>query len=115
MFQLRLETALSNEAEILQNFIIYWYVNRCDYNFIYLLSIFVLMVISLKKEKEEIMRGRYKLNDTAYSVREDFSKQTVKICHRISHGIRLRSCVIVEKYLGINYNKIVTRNFLPRR
>ena len=48
MFQLHLKRALTNETEILQNFIIDWYVNSCDYNFIYLLSIFVLMVMSLK-------------------------------------------------------------------
>ena len=49
MFQLRLKTALTNEAEILQNLMMYQYVNRCDYNFIYLLSVFVLMMVSLKK------------------------------------------------------------------
>ena len=31
------------------------------------------------KEKEEVMRRRYKLKDTTYSVREDFSKETVEI------------------------------------
>ena len=49
VFQLRFKMALTNEAEILQNFRIDQYVNLCDYNFIYLLSIFVLMVMSLKK------------------------------------------------------------------
>ena len=49
MFQLRLKTALTNEAEILQNFIIEKYLNRCDYNFMFLGSIFVLMVMPLKK------------------------------------------------------------------
>ena len=36
------------------------------------------------KEKQEVMRRRYKLKDTTYSVREDFSKETVEI--------RLKSC-----------------------
>ena len=31
------------------------------------------------KEKEEVMRRRYKLKDTTYLVREDFSKETVEI------------------------------------
>ena len=31
------------------------------------------------KEKEELMRWRYKLKDTTYSLREDFSKETVEI------------------------------------
>ena len=31
------------------------------------------------KEKEEVMRRSYKLKDTTYSVREDFSKETVEI------------------------------------
>ena len=35
MFQLRLKTALTNKAEILQSFIVDYYVNRCDDNFIY--------------------------------------------------------------------------------
>ena len=39
------------------------------------------------KEKEEVMRRRYKLKDTMYSVREDFFKETVekllKSCEKI--------------------------------
>ena len=31
------------------------------------------------KEKQEVMQRRYKLKDTTYSVREDFSKETVEI------------------------------------
>ena len=31
------------------------------------------------KEKEKIMRRRYKLNDTTYSVKEDFYEKTVKM------------------------------------
>ena len=31
------------------------------------------------KEKEEVMRRRYKLKDTTYLVREDFSKETVEM------------------------------------
>ena len=31
------------------------------------------------KEMEEVMRQRYKLKDTTYSLREDFSKETVEI------------------------------------
>ena len=31
------------------------------------------------KEKEEVMRRRYKLKDTTYLVREDFPKETVEM------------------------------------
>ena len=31
------------------------------------------------KEKEKVMRRRHKLKDTTYSVRENFSKETVEI------------------------------------
>ena len=34
MFQLRWKTALTNETEIFQSFIINQYVNRCNYNFL---------------------------------------------------------------------------------
>ena len=34
-------------------------------------------------KREEIMRRRYKLIDTTYSVREDFSKETVEIRKRL--------------------------------
>ena len=35
------------------------------------------------KDKEEVMRQRYKLEDTTYSVREDFSKETVEISKKL--------------------------------
>ena len=35
------------------------------------------------KEKKEVIRRRYKLKDTTYSVREDFSKETVEICKKL--------------------------------
>ena len=40
------------------------------------------------------MRQRYKLKDTTYAVREDFSKETVEISK--SYGIRLKSCGKME-------------------
>ena len=42
------------------------------------------------KENEEVMRRCYKLNDTTYSVREDFSKETVEI--RKPYVIRVKTC-----------------------
>ena len=35
------------------------------------------------KEKEEVMRRCFKLKDSTYSVREDFSEETVEICKNL--------------------------------
>ena len=65
------------------------------------------------KEKEEIMRRRYKLKDTTYSLREDFSKETVEIRKKLRDQVtKLRED---GKYALIKYDKIVTRDFQPRR
>ena len=65
------------------------------------------------KEKEEVMRRRYKLKDTTYSVREDFSKETVEIRKKLWDQVKkLRED---GKYAVIKYDKIVTRDFRPRR
>ena len=65
------------------------------------------------KEKEEVMRRRYKLKDTTYSVREDFSKETVEIRKKLWDQVKkLRED---GKYAVIKYDKIVTRHFRPRR
>ena len=57
------------------------------------------------------MRRRYKLKDTAYSVREDFSKGTVEIRKTLWDQVKkLRED---GKYPVIKYDKIVTRDFLP--
>ena len=62
------------------------------------------------KEKEEIMRQRYKLKD---SVRENFSKETVEIRKKLWDQVKkLRED---GKYAVIKYDKIVTRDFQPRR
>ena len=44
------------------------------------------------EEKEEIMRQRYKLKDTTYSVRGDFSEETEKVM--ISCYIVARRCKV---------------------
>ena len=65
------------------------------------------------KEKEEVMRRRYKLKETTYSVREDFSKETVEIRKKLWDQVKkLRED---GKYAVIKYDKIVTRDFRPRR
>ena len=65
------------------------------------------------KEKEEVMRRRYKLKDTTYSVREDFSKETVEIRKKLWEQVKkFRED---GKYAVIKYDKIVTRDFRPRR
>ena len=64
------------------------------------------------KEKEEVMRRRYKLKDTTYSVREDFSKETVEIRKKLWDQVKkLRED---GKYAVIKYDKIVMRDFQPR-
>ena len=56
------------------------------------------------KEKGEVMRRRYKLTDTTYSVREDFSKETVEIRKKLWDQVKkLRED---GKYAVIKYDKI---------
>ena len=65
------------------------------------------------KEKEEIMRRRYKLKDTMYSIREDVSKGTVEIRKKLWDQVnKLRED---GKYAVIKFDKIVTRDFRTRR
>ena len=65
------------------------------------------------KEKKEAMRRHYKLKDTTYSVREDFSKETVEMRRMLWDQVKkLRED---GKYAVIKYDKIVTRDFRPRR
>ena len=64
------------------------------------------------KEKEEVIRRRYKLKHTTYSVREDFYKETVDARKKLWDQVKkLRED---RKYAVIKYVKIVTRNFQPR-
>ena len=65
------------------------------------------------KEKEEVMRRRYKLKDTTYSVREDFSKETVEIRRKLWDQVK--KLQKDGEYAVTKYDKIVTRNFRPRR
>ena len=65
------------------------------------------------KEKEEVMRRRYKLKETTYSVREDFSKETVEIRKKLWDQVKkFRED---GKHAFIKYDKIVTRDCRPRR
>ena len=60
------------------------------------------------------MRRRYKLKDTTYSVREDFSKETVGIRKKLWDQVK--KLQEDGKYAAIKYDKIVTtRDFRPRR
>ena len=59
------------------------------------------------------MRRRYKLKDTTYSVRGDFSKETVKIRLKLWDPVtKLREN---GKYAVIKCNKTVKSDFRPRR
>ena len=65
------------------------------------------------KDREEIMRRRYKLKDTNFSVKEDFSKETVEIRKKLWEQVKkLRQD---GKYAVIKYDKIVSRDFKTRR
>ena len=58
------------------------------------------------------MQWRYKLEDTSYSVREDFSKETVEMRKKLWDQVKkLRGD---GKYTVIKYDKIFTRDFRPR-
>ena len=59
------------------------------------------------------MRRSYKLKDTTYSLREDFSKETVEI--RKKSWDQVKKLREDGKYTVTKYNKIVTRDFRPRR
>ena len=55
------------------------------------------------------MRWHYKLKDTTYLVRGDFSKGTVEICKKLWDQVKkLRED---GKYAVIKYNKIVMKGF----
>ena len=59
------------------------------------------------------MQCRYKLKDTTYSVRKDSSKETIQIRKMLLDQVKkLRED---RKYAVIKYNKIVARDFRPRR
>ena len=51
------------------------------------------------------MQQSYKLKDTTYSVRENFSKETVEIRKKLWDQV---------KQLREEYDKIVTKGFCPR-
>ena len=65
------------------------------------------------KEKEEVMRRRYKFKDTAYLVREGFSQETVEIRKKL--WVQVNKLREDGKYAVIKYDKIVMRDFRPRR
>ena len=57
------------------------------------------------------MWWRYKLKDTTYLVRKDFTKETAEIHKKLwDHVKKLQD----RKYAVIKYDKIVMRDFEPR-
>ena len=65
------------------------------------------------KEKEEIMKRAFKLRDSDFYMREDYSKETILICKNLWEEVEnLRK---KGKYAFLKYDKIVTRNFYPRK
>ena len=52
------------------------------------------------QENEETMRRRYNLKDSTYSVREKFSKETVRYLK--VYGIKLKSCEKAESMQLLN-------------
>ena len=65
------------------------------------------------KEKKEIRLRPFKLKDKTYLFREDFSKETVEIRKKLWDKIqKLRED---GKYAVIKYDKIIMKDFRPRR
>ena len=65
------------------------------------------------KEKKEIMKRAFKLKDTGFSIREDYSKETISIRKKLSEEVNnLRK---KGKYAVLKYDKIVTHDFRPKR
>ena len=61
------------------------------------------------KEKGEIMQRRYELKDTTYSVRKEFSKETVEIGKMIWDQVK--KLPEDENYTVTKYSNIVRRDF----
>ena len=65
------------------------------------------------KEKEEIMKRAFKLKDTGFYIREDYSKETISIRKKLWEEVKnLRK---KGKYAVLKYDKIVTHDFRPKR
>ena len=76
-----------------------------------LLLTVITLLEQLTLEEENIWR-RYKLKDTIYSVREEFSKETVQMCKQLWDQVK--KLPEVGNYTVIKYDKIVTRDFQHR-
>ena len=61
------------------------------------------------KEKGEIMQRHYELKDTTYSVRKEFSKETVEIGKMIWDQVK--KLPEDENYTVTKYSNIVRRDF----
>ena len=65
------------------------------------------------KEKEEIMKQAFKLKDTGFYIKDDYSKETISIHKKLWEAVKnLRK---KGKYAVLKYDKIVTHDFRPKR
>ena len=65
------------------------------------------------KEKEEIMKRAFKLKDTGFYIREDYSKETISIRKKLWEDVK--NLCKKGKYAVLKYEKIVTHDFRPKR
>ena len=65
------------------------------------------------KEKEEIMNRAFKLKDTGFYIREDYSKETISIRKKFWEDVK--NLCKKGKYAVLKYEKIVTHDFRPKR
>ena len=63
------------------------------------------------KEKDEIMMRAFKLKNTGFYIREDYSKETISICKKFWEEVK--NLGKKSKYAVLKYNKIVTHDFRP--
>ena len=65
------------------------------------------------KEKEEIMNQAFKLKDTGFYIREDYSKETISVRKKLWEDVK--NLCKKGKYAVLKYEKIVTHDFRPKR
>lgn len=59
------------------------------------------------------MKRAFKLRDSDFYMREDYSKETILICKNLWKEVKILRKK--GKYAFLKYDKIVTRNFYPRK
>ena len=64
------------------------------------------------KEKEEIIKRAFKLKDTGFYIRDEYSKETISVCKKLWEDVK--NLCKKSKYAVLKYNKIVTHDVCPK-